>query len=57
MTSYPAIRLFFGGKWLQSRDHLPIVNPADESQVGLLPVACQGDLDNAVSAAQKGFRI
>ena len=57
MTSYPAIRLFIGGKWLQSREHLPIVNPADESQIGLLPVASHGDLDDAVSAAQEGFRI
>ena len=57
MTSYPAIRLYIGGEWLNSREHLPIVNPADEKQIGLLPVACAGDLDKAVSAAQEGFEV
>ena len=42
---------------MPSREHLPIINPADQEQIGLLPVACQENLDDAVSAAQEGFRI
>lgn len=57
MIHYPDIELYIDGKWLPSSDHLPILNPADESQIGLLPVATQRNLDDALDAAQRGFKI
>ena len=57
MTSYPDIQLYIDGKWRTPKAHLPIVNPSDEKQIGLLPVADQSDLDDSVSAAQKGFAV
>jgi len=57
MNTYPEIQLYIGGKWRQSKDHCPILNPADEKPVGLLPVASQADLDDALVAATEGFKI
>lgn len=57
MTTYPEIKLFIDGKWRTTKEHLPITNPSTEKQLGLLPVANQSDLDDAVSAAEKGFKL
>jgi len=57
MTSYPDIQLYIDGKWRVSKEHLPITNPSDEKQIGLLPVAGQTDLDDAIAAAQRGFAV
>ncbi len=57
MTSYPDIQLYIDGKWRASKEHLPIVNPSDEKQIGLLPIADQSDLDDAIDAAQRGFAV
>ena len=57
MTSYPDIQLYIDGKWRTSTEHLPIVNPSDEKQIGLLPIADQNNLDDAITAAQKGFAV
>ena len=57
MPSYPEIKLYIDGKWRSAKEHLPIVNPSNEQQIGLLPVASQKNLDEALSAAKKGFEI
>lgn len=57
MSSYPEIPLYIGGEWLKTKEYRPIINPADEKQVGLHPVALQENLDDALEAASKGFRI
>ncbi|MEX0343387.1 MAG: NAD-dependent succinate-semialdehyde dehydrogenase [Rhizobiaceae bacterium] len=57
MNAYPQIQLFIGGQWVKADESLPILNPADEKQIGLLPVADKNHLDDAVSAAEEGFRI
>ncbi len=49
MTSYPDIQLYIDGKWRTSIEHLPIVNPSDEKQIGLLPIADQNNLDDAIN--------
>lgn len=55
MNTYPDIQLYIGGKWQGSKDHLPILNPADEKQIGLLPIASNPQLDDALDAAYRGF--
>lgn len=57
MSAYPKIELYIGGEWHSPSEHLPIINPSDECQIGLLPVASQMDLDNALTAAREGFKI
>ncbi len=57
MPSYPEIQLFIGGQWRSTKETLPIINPSNGTQLGLLPIADQQDLDDAVNAANDGFKI
>jgi succinate-semialdehyde dehydrogenase/glutarate-semialdehyde dehydrogenase len=57
MTTYPDLRLFISGTWRKSTDTLPVINPADESVIGALPVASRADLDDALAAACEGYKI
>lgn len=56
-TSYPELMLYIDGAWRKSAETLPVLNPADETVVGAVPVASRADLDDALAAADKGFRI
>ena len=55
--SYPDLQLYIGGQWRKTAETIPVLNPADESVLGALPVATTADLDDALEAADKGFRI
>ena len=55
MTGYPELQLYIGGSWRTTTDHLPVVNPATEAEIGKCPVATEQDLDDALEAAHKGF--
>lgn len=57
MTAYPDLQLYVGGSWRKTSDSLPVLNPADESVIGAVPVASRADLDDALSAARDGFRV
>src|SRR3984957_20081871 len=54
MTAYPDLQLFIGGEW-KSADGQPVLNPADESVIGVVPHATRADLDAALGAAESGF--
>ncbi len=54
---YPELKLFIGGEWRKSTRDMSVVNPATEEELGRLPVAAKSDLDDALEAAEKGFRI
>lgn len=56
MSPYPDIGLYIGGAWRTTVESLPILNPADESVLGRVPVASRSDLDDALQAATEGFR-
>jgi len=56
MIRYPELQLYIDGQWI-SREGRPVINPADESVLGTVPHATQADLDNALAAAEKGFKI
>ncbi|MBN9274860.1 MAG: aldehyde dehydrogenase family protein, partial [Mesorhizobium sp.] len=49
--------LYIGGSWRKTADSLPVINPADESVIGAVPVASRSDLDDALAAAEQGFRV
>jgi succinate-semialdehyde dehydrogenase / glutarate-semialdehyde dehydrogenase len=57
MTQYPDLQLYIGGAWKKAAEGLPVLNPADESVIGMVPVASRSDLDAALAAAADGFRI
>jgi succinate-semialdehyde dehydrogenase/glutarate-semialdehyde dehydrogenase len=54
---YPKLDLFIGGEWRKTSETLPVVNPANESVIGALPVARRSDLEDALDAADRGFAI
>ena len=56
MTGYPSIELYIDGHW-KKRDGQPVLNPADESVLGTVSAATIGDLDDAIAAAERGFRV
>ncbi|MCG8370338.1 MAG: NAD-dependent succinate-semialdehyde dehydrogenase [Proteobacteria bacterium] len=57
MSTYPDLRLFIGGEWRKTASDLPVLNPATEEEIGRLPHAERGDLDDALDAAAKGFDV
>jgi succinate-semialdehyde dehydrogenase/glutarate-semialdehyde dehydrogenase len=56
MTSYPDLQLYIGGQW-KSADGQPVLNPADDTVLGTVPHATRSDLDAALEAAEKGFKV
>ena len=56
MANYPDLQLLIGGEW-KSADGQPVLNPADESVLGIVPHASRADLDAALEAAESGLRI
>lgn len=57
MPDYPKIQLLIDGEWRDRPGTLPIINPCDESVLGVLPEATTRDLDDALAAAQRGFDL
>lgn len=57
MRNYPDLKLYIGGEWRKTSDNMPVLNPATEAEIGRLPSARISDLDDALTAAQEGFRI
>ncbi|MFI6877100.1 NAD-dependent succinate-semialdehyde dehydrogenase [Streptomyces sp. NPDC050400] len=58
-TPYPTVRLHISGEWRASGSgaSAPVVNPATEEVIGAVPLATTADLDDALTAADHGFRI
>jgi succinate-semialdehyde dehydrogenase / glutarate-semialdehyde dehydrogenase len=59
MTAYPNTQLFIDGQWTPgaSGKVLPIENPATGQKIGTLAWAEKADLDRALTAAAKGFKL
>src|SRR3954452_10626885 len=55
---YPTVQLHIGGACgeASTAETLPVLNPATGEPVGTVPVATREDLDEALEAAQRGFR-
>src|SRR5579863_1618141 len=56
--TYPNVQLYIDGKWrpAASGKTIPVVNPATEEVIGTVAHAAKGDLDEALAAAEKGFK-
>lgn len=59
MTSYTKLELYIDGEWLgagKRRTHR-VINPANGATLGELPLADAADLDRALQAAERGYRL
>lgn len=56
---YPELQLFIDGEWISkgSRKSEPVINPATGEILGELPHATTEDLDRALAAAERGFKV
>src|ERR1700745_128305 len=56
--TYPNVQLYIDGKWrpAASGKTIPVINPATEEVVGTVAQAQKADLDEALAAAEKGFK-
>ncbi|EKE44946.1 succinate semialdehyde dehydrogenase [Oceaniovalibus guishaninsula JLT2003] len=54
---YPDLHLYIAGEWRRARTDMAVLNPATEEEIGRLPRAEIDDLDDALEAAEKGFRL
>jgi succinate-semialdehyde dehydrogenase/glutarate-semialdehyde dehydrogenase len=59
MTAYCELKLHIDGEWLAagSRRTHRVINPANGSTLGELPLADTADLDRALAAAERGYRL
>ncbi|MDH3983246.1 MAG: NAD-dependent succinate-semialdehyde dehydrogenase [Gammaproteobacteria bacterium] len=57
MSTYPDLHLYINGEWRKTARDLPVINPATEEEIGRLPHAEKSDLDDALEAAEAGFRV
>lgn len=59
MASYPNVQLHIDGKWRDAAGgrSIPVINPATEEVIGTVAHASQSDLDEALEAAERGFKI
>jgi succinate-semialdehyde dehydrogenase / glutarate-semialdehyde dehydrogenase len=57
MAQYPDIQLYIDGAWRRTSTRQLVLNPADETVIGTVPTASKSDLDDALAAAAKGFKI
>jgi succinate-semialdehyde dehydrogenase/glutarate-semialdehyde dehydrogenase len=55
-VDYPHIRLFIDGKWIDQAGD-PVLDPATEDVIGEVPRVTPEQLDAAITAAERGFRI
>ena len=58
-SMYPQLSLFIAGEWIspEKRNSQPVLDPATQKPIGTLPHATTEDLDRALAAAEKGFRV
>ncbi|RVW52825.1 Betaine aldehyde dehydrogenase 1, chloroplastic [Vitis vinifera] len=53
----PCRQLFIDGKWVEpiTKRRIPVINPATEQTIGLIPAATGEDVELAVDAARRAF--
>src|SRR5262245_20293579 len=57
MPKYPELELYIDDAWRKTAESLQVLNPADESVIGALPIAASSDLDDALESAVRGFKV
>src|SRR6516165_12276308 len=56
---YSDVSLLIDGEWKggEAQKKIAVINPATEEQIGVVAHAEKPDLDQALEAAQKGFKV
>jgi len=56
-VDHPALHLFIDGEWIgaDTRDTLPVVDPATGLEIARLPVATEADLERALDSTARAF--
>ncbi|WP_269932772.1 NAD-dependent succinate-semialdehyde dehydrogenase [Aminobacter sp. HY435] len=56
---YPDVKLFIDGKWTAAEGGktIDVYNPATNEKIGTVASASKADLDRALAAADRGFRV
>ena len=57
VPNYPDLRLLIGGEWVTTAKSQPVINPADESVLGAVPLASRSELEAAIEAAEAGLEV
>lgn len=59
MQTYPDVKLLINGEWRDAigGETLPVIDPATEEVIGKIAHARKADLDLALEAAEKGFKV
>lgn len=59
MHNYPDVKLFINDEWRDAigGETIPVIDPATEEVIGKIAHARKADLDHALEAANKGFKI
>jgi succinate-semialdehyde dehydrogenase/glutarate-semialdehyde dehydrogenase len=59
MIPYPDVQLYIDGKWRPASDGrtIPVLDPATAGPIGTVAHASREDLDAALAAAERGFRL
>ncbi len=55
--NYPKIKLHIDGNWIDTQDHIAVINPATSDEIGTVPVATEVMLKLACEASVAGFAI
>lgn len=58
-AAYPVPKMYIDGAWIgaEGRDTIDVVNPATGDVLAALPLAETGDLEQALAAADKAFKL
>lgn len=56
-SAYPKIRMLINGLWRDGSGSEPVINPADETVIGRVPMASHADLEDALQAAEAGLEV
>lgn len=57
-TAYPPVGMYIDGEWIYDREPWRLVhNPSTENELGPVPKATPADLDRALVAAERGFKL
>ncbi|UCE25133.1 MAG: aldehyde dehydrogenase family protein [Candidatus Zixiibacteriota bacterium] len=50
-------KMYLGGKWVDRKNKIKVINPYDNSTVGMVSAASPGDYTKAIDIAHKTFRV
>ena len=50
------MKMYFGGKWVDKAETIPVLNPFDQSVIDTVPRGTSADVEQAVTSAVRGAK-